>query len=167
MLSHLLWSRPKGARQTVVCTQRRHYQPEFNHCLHCQGKLSLRPYLNWRKSIRLLSQNVYVTSRGRYCPKHPELTYLSSQAAHLSLPKSTYGLDVLVRIGYLRDYQRMSFPQIQDALPKHVQVSTRHLRNLYSRYLTLLACSQRLDVDELKIAAAKYGGLIISVDGLA
>ena len=166
MGSHLPWSGSKGGRKTVVCTERRHYQPEFDHCIHCRQKLKLRPYLSWRKSIQLLSQNVYVTSRGRYCSKHGEITYLSSSAAHLSLPNSTYGLDVLVRIGYLRDYQRMSFPQIQQALPNHIEVSTRHLRNLYSQYQALLACAERLDVDKLKVAAAKYGGLIVSVDGL-
>ncbi|MGB0384538.1 MAG: hypothetical protein ACPGWR_06910 [Ardenticatenaceae bacterium] len=84
----------------------------------------------------------------------------------MSLPNSTYGLDVLVRIGYLRDYKRMSYPQIQEALPKHIEVSTRHLRNLYSQYQALLACAERLEVDKLKAAAGKYGGLIVSVDGL-
>ena len=60
----------------------------------------------------------------------------------------------------------MSFPQIQEALPSHIEVSTRHLRNLYSQYQALLACAERLEVDKLKAAAAKYGGLIVSVDGL-
>jgi hypothetical protein len=109
---------------------------------------------------------MYVTSRGRYCPHHPEITYLSAKAASLSLPGLTYGLDVLVRIGHQRDYKRMSFPQIGEALPVHIRVSERHLRNLYSQYQALLACSERLDVDKLKAAAARYGGLILSVDGL-
>lgn len=114
----------------------------------------------------MLQENVWVTSRGRYCPHHPELTYLSAEAAQLSLPGSTYGLEVLVRIGYQRDAQRLTFPQIQAELPGHIRVSERHLRNLYREYLTLLACAERLDVDKLKEAAAQYGGLILSVDGL-
>ncbi len=125
-----------------------------------------RRYLSWRKSLQLLTENVYVTSRGRYCPEHAELTYLSATAAQLSLPGRTYGLDVLVRIGYQRDYQGLSFPQIQANLPAHIRVSERHLRALYQEYKTLLACADRLDVEKLKQAAAKYGGLILSIDGL-
>jgi hypothetical protein len=150
----------------VVCTARRYCQPEFENCLICGEKLKSRRYLNWRKPIQMLRENVYVTSRGRYCSHHPAITYLSAEAASLSLPHSTYGLDVLVRIGYQRDYKRMPYSQIQEALPAHIRVSERHLSNLYREYLSLLACAERLDVDKLKSAAAKYGGLILSVDGL-
>lgn len=150
----------------MACTARRHYRPEFEHCLLCGEKLKTRRHLNWRKAIQMLDENAYVTSRGRYCPHHPQLTYLSAEAAHLSLPHSTYGLDVLVRIGYQRDYRRMTFSQVQAALPAHIRVSERHLPNLYREYLALLACAERLDVDKLKAAAARYGGLILSVDGL-
>ncbi|MBC8445970.1 MAG: hypothetical protein H8D74_02090 [Chloroflexi bacterium] len=155
-----------SGQKTVVCTERRHYQPEFDHCLLCGAALQSRRYLNWRKPIQMLSGNVYVTSRGRYCPHHPELTYLSAEAARLSLPHSTYGLDVLVRIGYQRDYQRMTHAQVHQALPDHIRVSQRHLSNLYREYLALLTCAERVDVEALKAAAAKYGGLILSVDGL-
>lgn len=150
----------------MVCTARRHYRPEFEHCLLCGEKLKTRRYLNWRKAIQMLDETAYVTSRGRYCPQHPQITYLSAEAAHLSLPHSTYGLDVLVRIGYQRDYQRMTFTRIRETLPAHIRVSERHLPNLYQEYLALLACAERLDVDKLKAAAAEYGGLILSVDGL-
>ena len=150
----------------MVCTARRHYRPEFERCLLCGEKLKARRYLNWRKAIQMLDENAYITSRGRYCPHHPQLTYLSAEAAHLSLPHSTYGLDVLVRIGYQRDYQRMTFSRIQATLPAHIRASERHLPNLYQEYLALLACAERLDVDKLKAAAARYGGLILSVDGL-
>jgi hypothetical protein len=122
--------------------------------------------LNWRKPIQMLNGNVFVTSRGRYCPDHPKMTYLSAEAARQSLPNSTYGLDVLVRIGYQRDYRKMTCAQIHASLPAHIRVSERHLSNLYREYEALLACAERLDVNELKTAAAEYGGLILSVDSL-
>ena len=150
----------------MICTTRRHYQPEFRFCVLCKEQLKSRRYLSWRKSIQTLKENIYVTSRGRYCPKHAHITYLSAHAAQLSLPDSTYGLDLLVRIGYQRDYYQMSFAQIRQMLPAHIRVSERHLRNLYRQYLALLACAERLDVEKLKVAAASYGGLILSVDGL-
>ncbi|MCP4166167.1 MAG: transposase, partial [Chloroflexi bacterium] len=109
---------------------------------------------------------MHVSSRGRYCPQHAQITYLSAEAAHLSLPHSSYGLDVLAQIGYQRDYGKQTFGQIRAELPEHIRVSERHLSNLYREYLALLACAGRLDVDKLKAAAAKNGGLILSVDGL-
>jgi hypothetical protein len=155
-----------SGQKAVTCTASWHFHPEFDHCLICGEKLKSHRYLKWRKSIQMLSENVFVTSRGQYCPHHPQVTYLSTEAAHLSLPNSTYGLDVLVRIGYQRDYRKMTYAQIHESLPAHVRVSERHLSNLYREYEALLACAERLDVDELKAAAAEFGGLILSVDGL-
>ena len=155
-----------SGQKAVVYNERQHYHPEFENCLFCGEKLKSRRYLNWRKPIQMLSGNILATSRGRYCACRPELTYLSAEAAHLSLPHSTYGLDVLVRIGYLRDYEQKTLAQIHADLPSHIRVSDRHVGNLYRDYLALMACAEQLDVDELLTAAAKYGGLIISVDAL-
>jgi hypothetical protein len=156
-----------GSRQrAVVYSKKQHFHPEFDHCLICEEKLRPHHYLQWRKAIQMMSETVFVTSQGRYCPQHPETTYLSAEAAHLSLPNSTYGLDVLARIGYQRDYGRMSWGQVHESLPDHIRVSQRHLSNLYREYTALLACAERLDVEGLKSAAAQYGGLILSVDGL-
>lgn len=106
--------------------------------------------------------------RGAYCDacQNKDFTYLSIHAAQLSLPNSIYDLDILVKIGYLRDYYRLPYHLIAQQLPSHVQVSTRHLSHLYQEYLALLACSQRLDLDKLKDAVKQYGGLIYAVDGL-
>jgi len=60
----------------------------------------------------------------------------------------------------------MTMPHIREELPCHIRVSERHLRNLYQEYLALLSCADRLDVKALQAAAAEYGGLILSVDGL-
>ncbi|MCP4543954.1 MAG: hypothetical protein GY832_43120, partial [Chloroflexi bacterium] len=99
-------------------------------------------------------------------PKHPVLIYVSAEAAHITLPQKSYGLDVLARVGHQRDSRQMTMAQIRAELPAHIRVSERHLRNLYREYQALLACADRLDVEQLKEAAAKYGGLILSLDGL-
>ena len=115
---------------------------------------------------------MFVSSRGSSCPHHPETIYLSASAARLSLPDSTYGLDVLVRIGYLRNYARWTLPRIRQSLPDHIKISERHISNLYKEYVglgtirALLACAERLDVDKLRDAVRRYGGLIFSIDGL-
>ncbi|MCP4936787.1 MAG: DUF3987 domain-containing protein [bacterium] len=126
----------------------------------------MQGHLQWRKGVHTLKENVYVTSRGRYCPEHPELIYVSAAATHLTLPNKSYGLDILARIGYQRDSRQMTMVQIKEDLPRHIRVSERHLRTLYQEYLALLACAERLDVAALKEAAQKYGGLILSIDGL-
>ncbi len=155
----------KGQKRTT-CTDSWHFHSEFEYCLVCNEKLKPHEHLNWRKAIQLLSKNVYVTSRGRYCPNHTKMTYLSAEASQLSLPEMTYGIDVLVRIGYQREYQKMTWKEVKENLPDHIRVSRRHLSNLYQRYKVLLASAERLDIDALKAAAAEFGGLIISVDGL-
>ena len=107
-----------------------------------------------------------MTSRGRYCPEHSELIYVSSEAARMVLPRKKYALDVLVRIGYQRDNRQMTMPEIRADLPSHIQVSERHMGNLYRNYLTFMGCANRLDLEALKASAAQYGGLILTIDGL-
>jgi len=116
--------------------------------------------------VQTLKENIYITSRGKYCPEHPSLICVSAEAARLTLPQKSYGLDVLVRIGHLRDNRQMTMSQIREELPEHIRVSERHLRTLYKEYLVLLSCADRLEVAALKEAADKFGGLILSVDGL-
>jgi hypothetical protein len=153
-------------RKDVAVSERRTYHAELERCPLCQTLLRQCEHLSWRKTIQTLEKNLFVGSRGSFCPHHPHLLYLSATAAGLSLPGSTYGLDVLVRIGYQRDYLRQTFPRIHQYLPDHIRISERHVPNLYRDYLALLACAQRLDVDKLTAAAKQYGGLLLSIDGL-
>jgi hypothetical protein len=157
---------PRYGRKDVVVAEHRIYHAELETCPLCHTALHKCHHLSWRKTVQTLAQNLFVSSRGSVCPHHPNLIYLSDTAARLSLPHSTYGLDVLVRIGYQRDYLRLTFARIHQHLPDHIQVSERHLANLYQDYRVLLACAERLDVDTLRAAVRQYGGLIFSIDGL-
>ena len=157
---------PRYGRQDVATKVSRTYFAEWESCLECGSALKKCAHLSWRKTIQTLVQNLLVGSRGSYCAHHPDVIYLSATAAQLSLPGSTYGLDVLVHIGYRRDYSRWTYARIHQALPSHIQVSERHLSNLYRDYLALLACADRLDVDKLQATVKRYGGLILSIDGL-
>ena len=82
------------------------------------------------------------------------------------LPNKKYALDVMVRIGYERDTRQLTWADIRADLPSHIQISERHMGNVYRDYLALLGGANRLDVEALKVAAAQYGGLILTVDGL-
>ena len=158
-----------GAKRSIKrseCSEVRHYHSEFEECVICGWKLKSQRHLRWQKGVATLMGKVYVSSRGRYCPAHPEIVYVSAAAGRVVLPGTSYGLDVLVRIGCLRDGERRTMGEIVAELPAHIKVSERHLRNLYKEYLALLSCAERLDVEKLKEAASHYGGLILSVDGL-
>ncbi len=161
-----LLSMPRYGRKDVEIHERRIYYAELEVCPLCNTPLKKCEHLSWRKTVQTLNQNLFVGSRGSSCPHHSDTIYLSAAAARLSLPKRTYGLDVLVRIGYLRDYARWTPARIHQNLPDHIKVSTRHIPNLYNEYLALLACAERLDVEELRDAVRRYGGLILSIDGL-
>ena len=82
------------------------------------------------------------------------------------LPNKKYALDVMVRIGYERDKRQPTWADIRADLPSHIQISERHMGNMYRDYLALLGSANSLDVEELRAAATKYKGLILTVDGL-
>ena len=55
---------------------------------------------------------------------------LSAQAQSIALPGSTYGYDVLVRIGWLRYQYRATYREIHTGLISHVRISESHVRYL-------------------------------------
>jgi hypothetical protein len=148
------------------------YKPELAACPHCGGPLVMHNYLAWDKTVQTLEHVLSVASRPGYCanptcPVHPA-RLLSAEGQQIALPGCTYGYDVLVRIGWLRQDRRATYTEIQDDLTSRVQISESHVRYLYQQvYLPLLACHERLCWDHLAQAAQQHGGLIIALDGLA
>src|SRR5262245_15507951 len=93
---------------------------------------------------------------------------LSAAAQRMAPPGSTYGYDVLVRIGWLRQPQRATYSAIHTDLTSRVPISESHVRYLYQHvYLPLLACHERQQHGRLAQVAQEQGGLIIALDGLA
>jgi len=93
---------------------------------------------------------------------------LSAQAQQMAPAGSTYGYDVLVRIGWRRQHQRATYSEIHAELSLQLAISASHVRYLYqSFYLPLLACHERQQRDRLAQVAKAQGGLIIALDGLA
>jgi len=93
---------------------------------------------------------------------------LSAQGQQIAMPGSTYGYDVLARIGWLRQERRETYAEIQAGLSSQVQISRTHVRYLYQQfYLPLLACHVRQHWAQLEQAAQQHQGLIIALDGLA
>jgi hypothetical protein len=93
---------------------------------------------------------------------------LSAEGQRIALPGSTYGYDVVVRIGWWRQEYRATYREIHTELASQVRISESHVGYLYQQvYLPLLACHERQHRDHLAQIAKQQGGLIIALDGLA
>jgi len=129
-------------------------------------------YLAWDKTVQTLDRVLSIASRPGYCadptcPEH-DARFLSAEGQQIALPGSTYGYDVVARIGWLRQERREIYADIRGDLTPRVQISESHVRYLYQQvYLPLLACHERKYWDHLAQAAEQHGGLIITLDGLA
>src|SRR3989475_10125863 len=148
------------------------YQPELLTCPHCGDLLVMCNYLAWNKTVQTLDHVLSVASRPARCPNAAcagsRLRLLSAEAQSIALPHSTYGYDVLVRIGWLRYTHHATYREIQTELASQVRICVSHVSYLYQQvYLPLLACQERQHRDRLAQIAQAQGGLIIALDGLA
>jgi Transposase, Mutator family len=156
----------------LYAQQRLVYQPEWPTCPHCGGVLVMCNYLTWDKTVQTLDQVLSVASRPGRCSDETcpgsHMRLLSAQAQSIAAPGSTYGYDVLVRIGWLRYHARATYTEIHRELVSQVRISESHIRYLYQHlYLPLLACHERQHRDHLAQVAELQGGLMIALDGLA
>jgi hypothetical protein len=148
------------------------YQPELLTCPHCGDLLVLCNYLAWDKTVQTLDQVLSVASRPGCCPHATcagsRLRLLSAQGQRIAPAGSTYGYDVLVRIGWWRQEARATYSEIHTDLASRVRISESHIRYLYQHlYLPLLACHERQHHAHLAQVAKQQGGLIVALDGLA
>ena len=153
-------------------SERTIYKPELPACPHCGGPLMMYNYLAWDKTVQTLARVLSIASRPGHCAdptcSEHDARFLSAEGQQIALPGSTYGYDVIARIGWLRQERREIYADIQADLASRIQISESHVRYLYQQvYLPLLACHERKHWDHLAQAAEQHGGLIITLDGLA
>jgi len=85
----------------------------------------------------------------------------------LSLPSSTYGLDVLAYIGWRHEHDQRQFVEIQQELnEKGIEVNERNVGKLYRHYLALLGATREKVRKRLDGTVAKHGSLVFGVDAL-
>jgi len=158
--------------KTLYPHERIIYKPELSACPHCGGALVLCNYLSWDKTVQTLDAVLSIASRPGHCTtpgcRGQTRRVLSAAGQQLALPGSTYGNDVIVRIGWQRQVRQDIYREIHADLTAHIQISESQVRYLYQHvYLPLLACHERQQVGRLTQAVADYGGLLIALDGLA
>ena len=159
---------PKG----LYADERIIYRPEFLTCPHCGDLLVMWNYLAWDKTVQTLDRVVSIATRPGRCPKTTcpgtHMRLLSAWAQRIAPAGSTYGYDVLVRIGWLRQYQRATYGEIHGELCETVSISQSHVAYLYQHfYLPLLACHECQHRARLGRIVKEQGGLIVALDGLA
>ncbi len=148
------------------------YQPELLTCPHCGDLLVMCNYLAWDKTVQMLDRVLSVASRPGCC-RHAtcagsRMRLLSAEGQRIALPGSTYGYDVLVRLGWRRQEYRATYREIHAELAAQVRISVSHVGYLYQQVsLPLLACHERQHRDHLAQIATQQGGLIVALDGLA
>ena len=157
------------AKPFVTYLPKERLRPELSHCPHCQTPLRYSHPV-WAKPIYGLQEARFVTSLGYRCPNadcaFPRTVYRSAQAEALSIKGSSYGLDVVVRIGHLWLHEHRNRCEIHALLRDQVPVSERHVQNLFESYLALLRCDQSQQLARLGALAQTQGGLVLSLDGL-
>ena len=154
---------PEAKRQIFIS--------ELKVCAHCSSELKLRPNWHVRKTIQTLSGPRFLAGRAKVCTNteclHCGTRYYASQVLLLSLPKSSYGLDVVAYIGWRHEHDQRQFVEIQRELnQKGVEINERNVGKLYRQYLALLGAANEPIKKKLEAIVEKQGGLIFGVDAL-
>ena len=131
-------------------------------CLHCGDLLVAWHYLAWAKIVQTRDGLLAVATRPSRCPHATwpgsRMRLLSAAAQRLAPPGSTYGDDVLVRLGWLRQHQHATSSEIHPDLSSRLPISASHVRYLYQHvYGPLLACHERQPRGRLAQVAQEQG----------
>ena len=154
---------PTAERKIIEC--------DLDTCVRC-GK-PLRPRKPWHmhKTVQTLQGPVFVAGRSKECVNldcsHSGQHYYAGRVLLISLPCSTYGLDVLAFIGWRYECEHQQLVEIQHELNQRgVVVNERNVGKLYRQFLALLGGLTERKRQRLAAVVEQYGGLIWAVDAL-
>jgi hypothetical protein len=133
---------PMRTPKPLYAEQRLIFHPELVTCPHCGEVVVSCNYLSWEKMVQTLDQVLSMACRPGRCanPECPgwQMRLLSAHGQRVAVANSTYGYDVVVRIGWLRQRCYATDEQVHADLRRHVRISESHVRSLYQRsYLPL------------------------------
>jgi hypothetical protein len=149
------------------------FVPEIERCMKCDRPLSSEgSAAHSTKTVQTLHGAVYVVAYSRVCVT-PGCAcqghhYHASGHLKLSLPYSTYGLDVVAYVGLQRDRQHRQFLEITAGLNAlGIDINDHSVGRLYRQFLALLSGTWPQRAARLQAAVRQYGGLTLLSDGLA
>jgi len=154
---------PEAERIIVEC--------DLHECIHCGQPLVARKPWYMRKTVQTMQGPVFVAGKSKKCVNpactHPGAHYYASRTLSISLPYSTYGLDVLAYIGWRHENDHRQLVEIQGELnAKGIEINERTVGKLYRQFLALLGAMSEQTAEKLSASAAKHGGLVWAIDAL-
>lgn len=154
---------PDAKRVIVPC--------ELGQCVHCGSPLKSRKPWYVHKTVQTLGGPVFVAGRSKECVDpdcaHSGAHYYASGVLKISLPHSTYGLDVLAYLGWQHDKEHRQFVEIQRGLNERgILINERTVGKLYRQFLALLGGASEQTLRILATTAHAHGGLIWAIDAL-
>lgn len=144
----------------------------LEECPFCGGQLISTCSREVDKYVQTLKGPVHVIGYSRKCNNadcpQPQARYHATWGAKLSLPNSTYGLDVLAYIAYRHDGEQKQFKEIWQELETEyrIEICEREVGRLYRKIEALLMGNQAAIQQELAATVHEYGQLIMAVDAL-
>jgi hypothetical protein len=154
---------PEVKRRIIEC--------ELETCPHCQCPLQPRKPWHMRKTVQTLAGPLFVAGKSKACVNpacsHLGRHYYASGVLWISLPHSTYGLDVLAWIGWQHEHEHRQLAEIWRELNQRgIVVNERNVGKLYRQFLALLGGLTERKRQCLAAATEQYGGLIWAIDAL-
>ena len=154
---------PDARRLIVEC--------ELELCIHCGQTLASRRPWHMRKTVQTMQGAVFVAGKSKQCSNcecsHYGEHYYGSRVLLISLPHSTYGLDVLAVIGWQHEREHRQLVEIQrDLNARGIEINERNVGKLYRQFLALLGAMSKQTQQRLEETVAQHGGLIWALDAL-
>jgi hypothetical protein len=144
---------------------------DLSECPHCGQPLKARNTWHMRKTVQTLDGPLFIGGKTRECANpncsHSGKHYYASRALMISLPKSTYGLDVLAYIGWQHEHEYKQLVEIQGELNQRgILINERNTGKLYRQFLAFLGEMSEATRKKLEITSAEHGGVIWAIDAL-
>jgi len=146
-------------------------ESELEECVHCGGPLVSSGTWHMRKYVQTMNGPLFVAGKSKKCDSpdcaHSGQHYHASKVWRISLPQSTYGLDVLAFIGWQHEHEHKQLVEIQRMLNEQgIEVCERNVGRLYRQFLALLGGTNERVERILEETEKKHGGLIWGIDAL-
>jgi hypothetical protein len=156
-------SYPNAKRVIVEC--------ELETCVHCGRQLVCSGTWHTRKMVQTMWGPLFVAGKSKKCDyvdcSHYGHHYHASGVLRISLPYSTYGLDVLAFIGWQHEHEHRQLVEIQEMLKQSgIEVCERNVGRLYRQFLALLGGINERVERRLDETAEKHGGVMWGIDAL-
>ena len=154
---------PDAKRIIVEC--------ELEQCVHCESPLANRDTWYVKKYVQTMNGPVFVAGKSKKCVNsdctHTAEYYYARGVLMISLPYSTYGLDVYAFIGWQHEHEHKQFVEIQKQLNQRgILINERTVGKLYRQFLALLGGMNGKKRKRLAEAQQAHGGLIWAIDAL-